>query len=173
MDFVLPHECEYARGHWGDQNYVVTENVPGDAGGLTKFGLDQRSHPGVDIADLTRDQALAIYYDEDWKWRGIGLLPEKIAIALVDVRINGGFPIRWLQIALNKISNLDPPLTIDGDLGPKTLSAVQACNQSAVITYFLRERDARFESIATGPRAKFLAGWEQRDRDLEKFLAAA
>jgi hypothetical protein len=38
------------------------------------------------------------------------------------------------------------------------------------VRYFIQERDARFESIATGERAKFLAGWEQRDRDLEKFF---
>jgi lysozyme family protein len=55
-------------------------------------------------------------------------------------------------------------------MGPATIAAANACDENAVVKYFIKERDARFESIATGKRAKFLAGWEQRDRDLEKFL---
>jgi hypothetical protein len=59
--FILPHEEEFARGYWGDERFVVVENVPGDDGGLTKYGIDEESHPDVDIANLTRDQAIAIY----------------------------------------------------------------------------------------------------------------
>lgn len=40
------------------------ENDPDDPGGATKFGIDQRSHPGVDIRSLTADQATVIYWDE-------------------------------------------------------------------------------------------------------------
>ena len=39
------------------------------------------------------------------------------------------------------------------------------------LRYFINERDTCFEAVATGARAKFLAVWEQRDRDLERFLA--
>ena len=125
--FILPHEEEFARGHWGDENFVIPENVSGDSGGWTKYGIDASSHPGVDVKDLTRPQAIAISL----------------------------------------------PLTVDGDLGPKTLLAAQACDQAAVLQYFINERDARFESIATGARKKFLAGWKQRDTDLREFLLAA
>src|SRR6478735_11274468 len=37
------------------------ENVPGDPGGPTKYGIDQRSHPDVNIRALTKEQAKAIY----------------------------------------------------------------------------------------------------------------
>ncbi len=40
------------------------ENDPQDPGGATKFGIDQRSHPGVDIRNLTKEQATAIYWSE-------------------------------------------------------------------------------------------------------------
>jgi hypothetical protein len=33
------------------------------------------------------------------------------------------------------------------------------------LRYFINERDACFEAIATGAGAKFLACWEQRDRN--------
>ena len=33
-------------------------------GGVTKFGIAQKQHPGVDAANLTRDGSLAIYQAE-------------------------------------------------------------------------------------------------------------
>jgi lysozyme family protein len=170
--FILPHEEEFTRGHWGDENFVIAENVPGDSGGWTKYGIDASSHPGVDIKDLTRAQAIAIYWEE-WCFRSLDALPGKLAIACFDVMVNGGFAIRWLQTALNKISPSTPLLVIDGDLGQKTFAAAQSCDQDAVLRYFINERDARFIELAKGPRAKFLAGWEQRDADLRKYLLAA
>lgn len=46
---------------WEGEEY---ENDPHDPGGATKFGIDQRSHPGVDIKNLTKDQATDIYWSE-------------------------------------------------------------------------------------------------------------
>jgi lysozyme family protein len=167
--FILPHEEDFARGHWGDEKFVIAENVPGDSGGCTKYGIDAASHPGLDVQDLTRDQAIAIYFDE-WKWRNMDALPEKLAIACFDVWVNGGFAIKWLQAALNNVGKLT--LAIDGDLGPSTITAAAVCDQDAVLRFFINERDARFVALGKGPRAKFLAGWEARDADLRKYLLA-
>jgi lysozyme family protein len=167
IDFILPHEEEFARGHWGDENYVIAENVSGDSGGVTKYGIDASSHPGVDIANLTRDDAVAIYWAE-WGKYNIEALPEKIAIAQFDVRVNGGPAAKWLQTTLNEIEGEN--LVVDGVIGPETQDAANRCDQDAFCRYFITLRDERFERLATGSRAKFLEGWEQRDRDLEKFL---
>ena len=43
------------------------ENDPDDKGGATKFGIDQRSHPSVNIRELTADEATQIYWDEYWQ----------------------------------------------------------------------------------------------------------
>ncbi len=180
IGFVLPHEEEFARGHWGDENFVVTENVSGDSGGLTKYGIDHASHPNVDVANLTRDGAIAIYWRE-WTFRRLEDLPELLAIAMFDVWVNGGYAVKWLQIAINKVGFSDSywqtvkPLTADGDLGIKTVCAAHACNKDAVLLYFINERDARFESIAANRPVlkKFLNGWEDRDRDLRKYLGVA
>lgn len=172
MQFILPHENEYARGHWGDPKFVVAENVSGDSGGVTKYGIDKSSHPGVDIANLTEEGAWAIYWKEFQAHR-LDLLPNKIAVAVFDVYVNGGHPIEWLQTAINAAGRT-PPLVVDGGLGPSTLNAVQQLtNIEAVLSSFIKLRDQRFEAIANGGRAKFLSGWLQRDADLRKFLSVA
>jgi len=172
--FILPHEEEFARGHWGDENFVVAENVSGDSGGVTKYGIDQASHPGVDVANLTRDEAVAIYAQE-WEQHGLDALPDLIAIAMFDVWVNGGHAVAWLQAALNQARPTGvPELVVDGDLGPATISAARLCDQKKVLRIFIDERDARFKALAQNPsRAKFLAGWEQRDRDLAAFLGVS
>ena len=38
-----------------------------DPGGETKFGISKASYPDVDIKDLARDQAIAIYYRDYWQ----------------------------------------------------------------------------------------------------------
>ena len=40
------------------------ENDPDDPGEATKFGIDQRSHPHVDIKNLTDEEATGIYWTE-------------------------------------------------------------------------------------------------------------
>jgi lysozyme family protein len=169
INFVLPHEEEFARGHWGDENYVIAEHDPHDPGGATKFGIDQRSHPNIDIEHLTRDQAIAIYYQE-WRFYHIFLLPERIAIAQFDVRVNGGHAVAWLQRAINAVGHLS--LKVDGVLGPATINAANTVNETPVLRYFINERDQRFAALAADNAnfASFLKGWLQRDRDLRAYL---
>src|SRR5665213_1885787 len=38
-----------------------TPGLPGDPGGETNFGISKRSYPNVDIKNLTRDGAIAVY----------------------------------------------------------------------------------------------------------------
>lgn len=45
--FVLAHENEYNK-----DGTVRTEHDPSDPGGTTKFGIDQASHPGLNIDGL-------------------------------------------------------------------------------------------------------------------------
>lgn len=50
----------------GDPNGALT-NDPNDPGGVTKWGISKRSHPSVDVPNLTRDQAIALYKAEYWE----------------------------------------------------------------------------------------------------------
>lgn len=171
IEFILPHETEFARGHYGDYDYAITENVPGDSGGLTKFGIDQSSHPAIDIASLDKDAAVEIYHDE-WERHRLDLLPDKIAIAAFDVWVNGGPVNQWIQHAYN-VAHPQDALEEDGILGPYTLAALSTCDQDAVVDVFCTLREERFRRLAQKPsRAKFLKGWLQRSADLRTLLAA-
>ncbi len=171
--FVLPHEEEFARGHWGDEAFVVPENVAGDNGGVTKYGIDQASHPHVDVANLTKEQAVEIYHQE-WLLHRCDLLPPKLAVADFDVWVNGGQASVWLQEAYNTTHPNATPLKVDGVLGPTSLAALASAYQSVILDAFLAERDARFRTLAAKyPNDRqFLSGWLQRDLDLRKFLAS-
>jgi lysozyme family protein len=171
--FILPHEEDFARGHWGDENFVVTEDVPGDDGGATKYGIDAAGHPGIDVPHLTRDGAIAIYWKE-WSLRNMDALPAKLAICAFDVWVNGGSASLWLQHAYNATRGAGAPaLAEDGQLGPMSIRALQLADPDAITKVFLQERDARFQRLAANAHDRqFLAGWEQRDKDLTAFLAA-
>ncbi len=49
--------------NWEGTTYTET---PGDAGGGTKFGISKSSYPRLDIENLTREDAVKIYYYDFW-----------------------------------------------------------------------------------------------------------
>lgn len=65
IPFILKWETEYDKS-----GNVLTEHDKDDPGGTTKYGIDQRAHPKVDIESLTKEQAIAIYLEE-WKEESI------------------------------------------------------------------------------------------------------
>ena len=99
---------------------TVYENVPGDPGGPTKLGIDQRSHPTVNIRALTEDKAKEIYRSDYWRAIAGDQLQTRTAWAVMDSAVNCGVrqAVRWLQRALD--------VPDDGRLGPVTLSAAAA-----------------------------------------------
>jgi lysozyme family protein len=165
--FVFPHEVVFKKGHHGDMNFVTWENVPGDGGGLTKYGIDQRSHPSTDIKNLTAEQAKEIYRLEYWVPSGAEAMPPGWGEALVDIRINGGDGPRMAQRAL---INLGYKLNVDGKIGPLTHAAMQKSGKAG-IAEMLKLRDARYRRLAQKPALKkFLKGWLARNDDLRKHL---
>lgn len=86
-----------------------------DPGGLTKFGISSRAYPNLDIAHLTREQAIAIYRTDYWaKIRG-DELPSGLDLLVFDTAVNLGVitAAMLLQEALG--------ITMDGVIGPVTL----------------------------------------------------
>ncbi len=172
--FVLPHETEFERGHYGDYAHARTENVPGDGGGLTKFGIDQRSHPHTNITGLTKDDAVKIYRESYWDKHNLDSFPDPINIALFDIFVNGGHPIEWLQRAINDLPDSSEKLTEDGNAGPKTMAAVVALTKDQIKTAtgsILDQRANRFKRLAEKPQlAQFLNGWLARNNDLRALI---
>jgi len=65
------------------------ENDPDDNGGATKYGVDQRSHPSVDIKNLTADEATDIYWSE-WIKDGCEHLDPPLDWLFFDAAVNCG-----------------------------------------------------------------------------------
>ncbi len=161
---LIELETEYNR-----DGSVRTEHDPDDPGGTTKFGIDQRSHPHVNIAALTEADARGIYFEE-WTRIGTESLPARIGELLFDIHVNGGPGAVWLQRALG----VDP----DGNIGPKTMAAAAALDAWGVkeaCKAICVQRDARFQRLAVNnPRlAKYLTGWLNRSARVRAFCLAA
>ena len=69
LPFIFSHECVFAKGHYGDYNFVIAEEVKGDDGGITKWGCDLREFSespfnlsADNIRNLTMDGATNLYW---------------------------------------------------------------------------------------------------------------
>ena len=145
LPFIFRWECCYARGHYGDLNFVVSENEANDPGGLTKFGIDAASHRNVDVAHLTVASATEIYQRE-WEASGAEDMPAKLGEVFFNACVNCGVG--------RAHSLLHDPAT-HNDAGS-----------------FLDAQEAFYRHLVEArPKLKgFLKGWLNRVNDLRKFL---
>lgn len=173
LKFVMDHECVFAHGHFGDYAYVISENVPGDSGGLTKFGIDQASHPNVNINKLDYSGAAAIYHNEEWTKCRCDELPNGYDIAVFDIAVNNGqgTAAKLLQLSLNR-AGADPQLVVDGFIGAKTIAAAQAIGEKGLATLLHFRAQRYFDIVHANPsKKKFLNGWIDRNNDLSRAVA--
>lgn len=140
-------------------------DTPGDAGGVTKFGIAQNSHADLSVKDLTLNQAIQIYYDSYWIQAHCDKLPYPAVICYFDACVNNGIArgAKLLQHAVN--------VTADGAIGPGTLAAVAAADPTQLINNISAARAAFYNAIvAAHPEdAKFLNGWLIRNTAVTKF----
>lgn len=84
IPFILSHETSYKKGHYGDDQYVITERDPDDPGGTTRYGIDFGEHrekpwkmTEAEIDKLTKSQATDIYW-RHWLIDGIEQMPKNL-----------------------------------------------------------------------------------------------
>lgn len=146
-------------GHEG--GYV---DDPVDRGGETKWGISKRSYPHLDIRNLTREQAVAIYREDWWNRYGYARIADQaLATKVFDLAINmGAKPAhRLLQQALRAC---ELPTAPDGIIGQATLAAVGLADPFALLAALRSEAAGHYRVIiARDPSQKrFSAGWETR-----------
>lgn len=157
IDTVLKHELDPS-----DPDKVV--ELVGDSGGLTKYGIAQNKHPGVDVAALTLDAAKDIYRKSYWLPFYDEIGAQAIATKVFDFAVNAG-PAqahKALQRALRACEVDD--IEDDGVLGPKTLLAVNSCRVEPLLAALRSEIAGFYRSLARGNEAlrPFLQGWLKR-----------
>lgn len=123
------------------------EDDPSDPGGATRYGIDQRSHPNVDIRHLTEQEAMDIYWNEYWIKCGCDHMDWPMSFIWFNCCVNCG--IGRAQKIL-KISGKDPRKFLD------------------------EQEDFYRRLVQDRPRSqKFLKGWLNRTQDLRKTVLGA
>lgn len=122
---------------------------PSDPGGLTQYGISQQAYPKLNIRQLTKDDAVALYLtDYLRRYQLHRLRSPRNAEIVCDWLVNSGpLALKPLQRALG--------VTVDGVMGPTTLTAIDEADTRDL----LRARLNYYLSIVSHP---FLKGWVQR-----------
>lgn len=144
---------------------------PVDRGGLTKYGISQRTYPNLDIANLTVQDAFVIYERDFWNKLYCNELPPMLSGAMFDSAVNCGLPsaVKWAQKAANA---LGAHLVVDGLVGPKTVRALSQVPPEQIVMVFLSYRlDRYIYLIKRYPKQiKYIRGWTRRVSELMRYL---
>lgn len=127
---------------------------PDDPGGLTKFGISQRAYPKLDIASLTRTDAILIYERDYWDAANAWKLPEPLDFYLFDAAVNQGVAksVQLLQQAVGA--------SPDGVIGPRTMRCVERLGSDEAGALFMAQRALHYVSLNTFDT--FGKGWLKR-----------
>lgn len=110
-----------------------------DTGGLTKYGISSKANPDIDVAHLSKEQALELYHTRYWKAIDADSLAPNMRLAAFDSAVNEGVGATkaWLKES-------------GGD-----------------IDKFMALRAAKYAELARDPKyAPYAKAWARRLRDL-------
>jgi lysozyme family protein len=138
-------------------------NHPKDPGGATNHGITigtlsaylGRKASIADVRALSVQTAVLIYVKNYWAPVGGDELPAGLDYAMFDFGINSG-PAR----AVKTLQSLLPGVAVDGQIGKKTLNAVQAADTALLIRKLCTARVAYCHGLNTW--GTFGRGWTYR-----------
>lgn len=141
--------CDRLLGYEG--NYV---NNPEDPGGETKWGISKRSYPDLNIATLSKEKAIEIYWKDFWLVIEAEHFSDAVSWQVFDFAVNSGIQtvIRIFQRSLG--------VADDGYWGPVSRNAVKATNESDIIVSLLAERLDYMTRLSNWNSAS--RGWARR-----------
>lgn len=138
-------------------------NNPDDPGGETNWGISKRSYPDVDIANLSRDDAKAIYRRDFWIPVANYVEDSALCYQVLDAAVNHGMAnaVRFLQRAAG--------VADDGHLGPVSRNALSTMAPADLHLLFIAERIEFFCKLSTF--STFGKGWMRRCAQDLRYLA--
>lgn len=156
METLFSEALEDTLSHEG--GYVFD---PDDLGGETNWGITARQYPDLDIKNLTRAEAILIYYNDYWVKARCRELPNSISPYFFDMCVNFGISgsTKVLQEAVNSQKGKEV-LVVDGRIGPKTIRNAKTLGKERLKAYRLL-RFARIV-IKRPEQEKYWYGWYKR-----------
>ena len=100
----------------------------------TKYGISAQSYPFLDIPNITKEDAKAIYKQEWWDELNMQAYPTSLTYQLFDAAVNHG--IR----NTNKILQRAVSVKADGIIGNKSHAAITSTEKNDLLLRFLAER---------------------------------
>lgn len=131
---------------------ILSDNKD-DAGGLTKYGISQAAYPGLDIANLSKEDAIKIYKRDYWDKAQCLELPYPLDVMVFDTAVNHGV-IKAVKILQESLG-----LKADGIVGQQTRAAARTAKNS-IYTVFMINRLYAYTSAKSWPT--FKEGWKNR-----------
>ena len=146
----------------------IYTNRRNDRGGPTKFGItlatlrryrQDDNLQAIDVENLTAPEAKQIYYKLFYvPVGGDEIISDKASVLMFDVGVNSGdyTAVKMAQ----KIVNAG----IDGVIGPKTIKAINGCDELVFVREFIQAQQIRYIDIvkAHPEQIENLRGWINR-----------
>lgn len=158
---------------------------PNDRGGATNFGITigtlrlyrGRSVTKSDVRALKKEEAIEIYRKSYWNKMSLDEFHHSPIVSelMFDLGVISGTGVaaKKIQTITNKVSG--SKLTIDGDIGQRTIDAVKAADDIDLSVEFFKCVQDRFVQIVKGNRSQlvFLAGWINRSQHMLDIMVRA
>lgn len=125
----------------------------------TNFGISAAVYPTLDIANLTREEAIEIYIEGYWKDLYSSITDQTIANKLADMGVLFG-----VHTAVKALQRSVPMKVDDGVFGKETLDAINACDPVQLLLRYKRQmlQDATQAATKHQEEAPDLIGWTTR-----------
>lgn len=140
-------------------------NDPQDPGGETNWGISKRSYPHLDIKNLTREEAIAIYQRDWWeRYQYARIKDSELSFKVFDLAVNMGPAAahRILQRSLHAAGYRH--VVVDGIIGPQTLSATNQADTRLVLGAIRAEAANYYRRLIerNSTLKRFEQGWLNR-----------
>lgn len=128
--------------------------------------LSHNSYPSLDIANLTREDAIAIYRRDWWERYRMGEIQDAdVAAKVLDLAVNTGpvYAAMIVQRALHACGRRD--VEIDGIIGSQTLAAINSVHPRAALLAAIKAEAAAYYRLLVERRPelrRFEQGWITR-----------
>lgn len=128
--------------------------VTRDSGGVTRWGISQRTYPAEDIVNMPLDKAKILYHQDYWLPASCDAWKWPLCLFVFDAAVNQG-----VGAALTMLQQ-EAGVAVDGRVGARTVLAIQAKEPVEFAALYLARRCRRY--MGTKGFDDYGKGWLKR-----------